>query len=187
MQIDQEVSGDELGRAITAMLKAASSSLDMIDLWRAFSELHAREAAHERDLRAIRDDGAFLEDEALELAEPGEGPEPSPSSPLVLLTRINALVASTAMQMGLRWQELLSRRIPEIRRRLDEYRSEADPAPEMRWKLVDEMRQLLRDVGEFAADQGHEAQLSLNRLEYDLLPRRREDSRPRALGGKRKN
>jgi hypothetical protein len=187
MQSDQEVAGDELGRAVAAMARALSSSLDMVDLWRAFAELHARDAARESDLRAMRNDGAFLEDEALELEEPQHRPELAPSNPLVLLTRINAMAASTAMQMGLRWQELLSRRIPEIRRRLDDYRSEEDPSPEMRWRLVDEMRQLLRDIGEFAADQGHEVQLRLNKLEYDLLPPRRDDSRPRVLSGKRKN
>lgn len=94
MQSDQEVAGDELGRAVAAMARALSSSLDMVDLWRAFAELHARDAARESDLRAMRNDGAFLEDEALELEEPQHRPELAPSNPLVLLTRINAMAAS---------------------------------------------------------------------------------------------
>lgn len=186
MQSDREFGGDELGRTMAALVRAASSALDMADLWRVIADLHAVEAGHERDLRATRDDGAFPEDEALDLAESGGGP-PVPSGPVVLLTRINATAASFAMQAGMRWQELLSRRIPEIRRCLDEYRSEEDPSPATRARLVDEMRRLLRDVGEFAVDQGHEVQSRLNRIEVDLFPSGSKDRKARVVSGKRKN
>ncbi|MEX0961162.1 MAG: polyprenyl synthetase family protein [Burkholderiales bacterium] len=182
MPFDQDIAADEFGRAFSAVFKAARSSPDLADLWRAFSELHADEIARRRDIRARSDDGTFPEDGAPPAAAGNAKDRWPAADPTVSATRVNTLFSSSAIRFGLRWQELLRRRVPPIRMRLDDYRAEEDPSPELRWQLVDEVRALMRELGEFAVDQGRELQERLTRLELDLLPERPD--RPLFRNGK---
>jgi hypothetical protein len=176
MAYSEDASADDLGRAFAALLKSARAGPDLAELWRAFSELQARERARLQDQRAHEDGGAFFE-EAARGAE-WEREKPFPGDPVVFMTRIHAALLASRLQSGLRWQRLVSQQLPKIRRRLDEYRAEEDPPPQLRRQLIDEVRELLRAIGEFAVEQGEEVQRRLDQLDRELIP-----SQPQAKNG----
>jgi hypothetical protein len=170
MPFSEDTSADEIGRVFAALLKGSRAGPDLLELWRAFAELQARERARRQDLRADVEGGAFIEDRAR--TEDWAPEPPLPDDPVVFMTRIHALILGSRIRFGLHWQELLSRQVPAIRARLDEYRAETDPPPELRWQLIDRVRELLSEIGKFAVQQGYELQHNLNKLETELIPRR---------------
>src|SRR6185503_12980829 len=93
---------------------------DMADVWRAIGERRLRSRMQSPDPHS---------------REPARDGDDS----LALIIRANSLVVDAGMRMGLDWQRLVERRLPAIRRRLDDYRAEADPLPEVRNALLDEV------------------------------------------------
>lgn len=180
MPFDKDTGLDEIGRTSAAMVKSLASLSDWSELWRAFAGLHARESARILDARAAEDNGSFPNQVPEEVDDPEPvRPEQSAADPLVFQTRLNSALASASMHFGTRLQEILAQRIPSIRRSIDDYRMDHDPSPEAYWRSIDEVRLLLRELGEFAVDQGREMQERLIVLESQLLPKRHEGSRRR--------
>src|SRR5690242_1856930 len=114
MPFSEDTSADEIGRTFAALLKASRAAPDLIELWRAFAELQARERARRQDLRADMDGGAFIEEDPKRPEWQRE--PPLPDDPVVFMTRIHAMLLSSRIRFGLRWQELVSRQVPAIRR-----------------------------------------------------------------------
>jgi hypothetical protein len=180
MPFDKDIGLDEIGRASAAMVKSLASLSDWSELWRAFAGLHARESARILDARAAEDNGSFPDKVPEEVDDPEPNrPEQSAADPVVFQTRLNSALAGASMHFANRLQEILARRIPSIRRSIDGYRMDHDPSPEAYWKSIDEVRLLLRELGEFAVDQGREIQERLVVLESELLPKKCETSRRR--------
>jgi hypothetical protein len=74
------------------------------------------------------------------------------------------------VELGLKWQELLTKAIPAIRGKLDAYRDEEDPLPEDRQALLTEIRRYLQDLKYLVEDTGRSLQEDIDVLEHDLLP-----------------
>ena len=124
---------------------------DMADVWRAIGERHIHNRMHSEQAGSQR---AAVSD----------------VDPLALMVKANALVVNAGVRMGLDWQRLVSRRLPAIRRRVDEYRAEADPLPEVRNALLDEVALFLTELAEFASDQGRALQQDIEVFGRRLLP-----------------
>ena len=160
-----DLSVEEVGRSIAALIKGSRFMPDVADIWRAIGERRARGRLYGETKPAKRTQ-ALAADE-----------------PLELLVRANALVVDSAMRMGLAWQRIVSRRLPEIRARLDDYRSDVDPLPEVRNRLLDEVALFLKELAEFAADEGRALQQDIELFLRRLIPeepRLREQPRRRA-------
>jgi len=140
-----DTSVEEVGRSIAALIKGSRLMPDMAEIWRAIGERCERRRLYSGSARSKR-------------------PEVPANDSVALMVRANAVVIDTVTRMGTDWQRLVSRRLPAIRRRLDEYRSDPDPLPEVRNRLLDEVCLFLRELGEFAADEGQALQ------QEDLFP-----------------
>jgi geranylgeranyl pyrophosphate synthase len=154
MSREYDTSVEEVGKTIADLFKGTRLLPDMADVWRAIGErrLRSRMQSHDPDL-----------------------PEPAPDSDdsLALIIRANSLVVDAGMRMGLDWQRLVERRLPAIRRRLDDYRAEADPLPEVRNALLDEVALFFNELADFASDQGNAVKQDIETLQRDLFPRER--------------
>ena len=151
MSREYDTSAEEVGRTIADLLKGARLMPDMADVWRAIGERHIRNRMHSEQAGSQR---AAVSD----------------VDPLALMVKANALVVNAGVRMGLDWQRLVSRRLPAIRRRVDEYRAEADPLPEVRNALLDEVALFLTELAEFASDQGRALQQDIEVFGRRLLP-----------------
>jgi hypothetical protein len=144
---------EELGRSFTALLKASRIAPDAIQAWQVFADLHARE----QELR-------------LDAAAPGDALEPFPGDPLVFFIRAQSIMLNASVELGLRWQRLLARAMPDIRQKLDLCREEEDPYPEDRQALLSAMRRYLQELKWLVADAGRSIEEDIEELHRQLLP-----------------
>jgi hypothetical protein len=150
MANDIDTSADELGRGFAALLKASRSIPDVMEMWRAFANLHAAARLRKQDA--------------------GEDLGPSPADPVVFVTRANSIMLRAGVELGLKWQDLLSRTMPAIRSKLDAYRDEEDPFPEDRQALLTEITRYLQELKCLVEDSGRSLQEDIDSLQRDLLP-----------------
>jgi len=146
-----DTSAEEVGRTIADLLKGSRLMPDIAEVWRAVGERQMR--------NRLRGERPGSQQAAL--------PDPDP---LALMLRANELVANAGVRMGLDWQRLVSWRLPAIRRRIDDYRAEADPLPEVRDALLDEVALFMTELAEFASDQGRALQRDIEVFQRRLLP-----------------
>ena len=95
------------------------------------------------------------------------------SDALALMLKAHAVVLDGQVQLVRKWQRLMARSAPLIRARLDDYRAEDDPLPEVREALIDQIRLYVGEVGELAMDHGRTVKENLEKLQRELLPRER--------------
>ena len=153
MPLDPDTSADELGQAFAALARAARAIPDSADIWRAIADWRAGERGS---------DGAGDGDDASDASEA-----------LALMLQAHAVVLDSHVQLVRKWQRLMARSAPLIRARLDDYRAEDDPLPEVREALIDQIRLYVGDVGELAMDHGRAVKENLEKLQRELLPRDR--------------
>jgi geranylgeranyl pyrophosphate synthase len=146
MVAQYDSSAEEVGRALSDVLRAARLLPDLADIWRAFGERGVRNRLRARAPLDERHDATAL------------------------TIRANAMLIDAGMRMGLSWQRLVTSRLPAIRERLDDYRVEGDPLPETRNALLDEVAIFFNELAEFAADQGRALQQDIMRFQGQLLP-----------------
>jgi len=150
MPREYDTSAEEAGRSIASLLESSRLMPDLADVWRAIGERHARNRMNCGEEESRR--GEIAADD-----------------PAALAVKANVLVVNAGMRIGLDWQRLLSDRVPTIRRRLDDYRADADPLPEVRNALLDEVGLFLAELAEFASDQARAIQQDMERLQRWLL------------------
>jgi hypothetical protein len=159
MSFDSDTSADELGHAFAVLLKASTIAPDLTDLQHALAAFYERDrlSRKDRDIDAWEDEAS--DDQLLEKNDPA-----------VWMVRASALLLRNKLRFGLQWQRLLNQRLPQIRETLGDYRSEVDPLPELRSKLLDEIRVCLQEGAELISDHGRRVQQEIEALLDDLLP-----------------
>ena len=107
MATDIDTSADELARGFATLLKASRAIPDLLETWRAFATLHADDRQRQIDAGADPDQL-----------------DPSAGDPMVFLVRANSIMVRAGVELGLKWQRLLSNSLPDIRCKLDAYRDD---------------------------------------------------------------
>src|SRR4051812_17352978 len=154
MSKEYDTSVEEVGKTIADLFKGTRLLPDMADVWRAIGERRLRSSMQSHDPDAAP-------------------PTADSDDSLALIIRANSLVVDAGMRVGLNWQRLVERRLPSIRRRIDDYRAEADPLPEVRNALLEEVALFLNELADFASDQGNAVKQDIETLQRDLFPRER--------------
>jgi hypothetical protein len=136
------------------MASAARAGPDTVDLWRAIATWHHEERVAARDA-------------------PGDGGSEAGDA-LALMLKAHAAFVDSQARLARQWQRLVERSAPLLRARLDDYRAEDDPLPEVRAALIDQVRLYLGEIGELALDHGRSVKEDLEALQRELLPRERD-------------
>lgn len=141
---------DDLGRAFASMLNLSQAMPDVLQVWRSITDALMESRSRERP---IGSDGSRLD-------------------PIGMVIQANALLFSNSMQYWLRWQQLVAKRIPAIRRRLEALKAERDdPSAETRNKLIDELRLYLREMADLPCTQCQLVRADIEKLEQAFLAR----------------
>ena len=163
MRASDETS-DDLGRTAASMLNLAHAVPDMIDLWRVLSEIFATASSKDGDTGNGEGDSAG-----------------SSRSPVAIAVRANALLANNSMRYLLRWQQVVTRHLPRIRRDVEEFKAAGGGGEgRLRDQIVDDLRAYLREMAELPCDQCRALRDDIEKIERDILPHsERQEARTR--------
>jgi hypothetical protein len=150
MANDKDRSGDDLGRSLAAMLGMSRGIPELFEMWRAVADVLVEQRSSSRGGKANHRQALAAD-------------------AIALVVDANALLFNNSLQYWLRWQRLVSRRVPAIRRRLEAFKAEDDPSPELRAALMDEIRLYLREMAELPCDQCRRVQHDIEELEKKIF------------------
>lgn len=163
MTIDSDTSADEIGKAFATLARAAGALPDSIDIWRAI-----------HDWREWKREGS-------------DTPQPSAQAAiLALMLDANSVILEGQSRLVEQWQRLMACSLPRIRERLEDYRAEPDPLPELREHLIDEIRSYLGALGDLAMDHGRDVKEDFDKLERRFFCIEEPDVGPVAAAGRQR-
>lgn len=146
---------EDLAGSLAGMLNMARALPEMMELWRVMSDV------------------LMVPDEETDAPKrrPGRGGKRSSLDPLSLTVRVNALMLGSNIRYWVKWQQIVTKRLPRIRRLVDEYQAEGKRDPTIRHALLDELRCYLREMAELPADQHRRVREEITKIEEEIFER----------------
>ncbi|MFO1320803.1 MAG: hypothetical protein U1F52_14400 [Burkholderiales bacterium] len=146
---------EDLAGSLAGIMNMARALPEMMELWRVMS-----------DVLMVPDENAAA---GAKRKRTTRGGSSLPMDPLSLTVRVNALMLSSNIRYWVKWQQIVTQRLPRIRRLVDEYQADGKRDPAIRHELLDELRRYLREMAELPADQHRRVREEITKIEEQIF------------------